>query len=298
MIFGSDGYVGRAFVAEMRRRNKPFNTLQHTAQRIWKWLEAFKPSLVINCAAFVCKPSVDLNDDHKAETLLGNLIFPTILADACDVTGTPLLHVSTGCLYIRQPKDEFPDARRRNLAPLTCNEDAFAFKETDEPMLTFDKGAGFYVGSKEVAERVVRQHEKHWICRIRLPFDQFDNPRNYITKLLTYPKILDAYNSISHRGDFVKACLDLVELGAPFGTYNMTNPGAVWACEICEMLRKQGLKKDFQFWDWNEFMMTCAKTKKSNAELDVSKLLATGVKMRPVREALEDSIKRWQPAST
>ena len=31
----------------------------------------------------------------------------------------------------------------------------------------------------------------------------------------------------------------------------------------------------------------------SNAELDVSKLLATGVKIRPVMEAMEDSMKNW-----
>jgi hypothetical protein len=29
--------------------------------------------------------------------------------------------------------------------------------------------------------------------------------------------------------------------------------------------------------------------------LDVSKLLATGVKIRPVIEAIEDSLRNWQP---
>jgi dTDP-4-dehydrorhamnose reductase len=160
-------------------------------------------------------------------------------------------------------------------------------------MLTFDKGAGFYVGSKALAEQVVRQYEKTWICRVRLPFDQYDNPRNYITKLLTYPKIVDAYNSLAHRGDFVKACLDIIELKAPYGTYNMTNPGAIWAHDICKLLQDKGLLKRVNYWNWQEFMDTCARTTKSNAELDTSKLLATGVKMRTVREAIEDSINKF-----
>ena len=32
--------------------------------------------------------------------------------------------------------------------------------------------------------------------------------------------------------------------------------------------------------------------------MDVSKLLAAGVKIRPVEEALEDSLKNWQPETT
>jgi hypothetical protein len=37
-----------------------------------------------------------------------------------------------------------------------------------------------------------------------------------------------------------------------------------------------------------------AKSPRSHAILDVSKLLATGVKMRPVKEALEDSLRHWR----
>jgi hypothetical protein len=37
-----------------------------------------------------------------------------------------------------------------------------------------------------------------------------------------------------------------------------------------------------------------AKTPRSNCVLDVSKLLAAGVKIRPVLEALEDSLRNWK----
>ena len=54
-----------------------------------------------------------------------------------------------------------------------------------------------------------------------------DNPRNYLSKIQRYAKVYDNVNSISHRGDFVHACLELWDRRAPFGAYNITNPGFV-----------------------------------------------------------------------
>ena len=54
--------------------------------------------------------------------------------------------------------------------------------------------------------------------------------------------------------------------------------------------------RKFEFWSGDEeFYHFAAKTPRSNCVMDVSKLLATGVKMRPVEEALDDSLKKWQP---
>jgi len=103
-------------------------------------------------------------------------------------------------------------------------------------------------------------------------------------------------NSISHRADFVKACLDIWKLRAPFGIYNVTNPGYVTTRHVVERIEKI-LKpaRKFEFWANDaEFYQVAAKTPRSNCVLDVSKLLATGVKIRGVEEALEDSLKNWK----
>jgi UDP-glucose 4,6-dehydratase len=58
------------------------------------------------------------------------------------------------------------------------------------------------------------------------------------------------------------------------------------------------LKPDrkFEFWASDEeFYKVAAKTPRSNCVMDVSKLLAAGVQVRPVIEALEDSLEKWQP---
>ncbi|MGB8369886.1 MAG: hypothetical protein ACLPYZ_17310 [Limisphaerales bacterium] len=106
-----------------------------------------------------------------------------------------------------------------------------------------------------------------------------------------------AVNSISHRGDYVRACLDLWERRAPFGIYNITNPGFITTRHVVgliqEILRPV---RDFEFWqDDGEFYRVGAKVPRSNCVLDVSKLLAAGVKIRPIQEALEDSLRNWEP---
>jgi nucleoside-diphosphate-sugar epimerase len=155
----------------------------------------------------------------------------------------------------------------------------------------------FYSGTKALAEEAIAGVGHSYVWRLRIPFDEFDNSRNYLSKIQRYPKVYDNTNSISHRADFVNACLDLWERRAPFGTYNVTNPGFVTTRQVVEMI-EEILKpaRSFEFWaNDEEFYRTAAKTPRSNCVLDVSKLLAAGVKIRPVEKALEDSLLHWQP---
>jgi UDP-glucose 4,6-dehydratase len=57
-------------------------------------------------------------------------------------------------------------------------------------------------------------------------------------------------------------------------------------------------QRDFEYWENDEeFYKNAAKTPRSNCILDNSKLLAAGVQMRPVQEAIVGSLKHWQPES-
>jgi UDP-glucose 4,6-dehydratase len=136
-----------------------------------------------------------------------------------------------------------------------------------------------------------------YIWRLRIPFDEFDNGRNYLSKVQRYTKAYDNVNSISHRADYASACLDLWERRAAFGIYNVTNPGFITTRQVIGMIEKI-LKpgKHFEFWaNDEEFYKVAAKTPRSNCVMDVSKLLAAGVNIRPVNEALEHSLRNWKP---
>lgn len=282
LLLGANGYIGSEFASQLYRRNlrsiiwhrSPGYDYRSRAA-FKRTLEEEKPKVVINCAAFVKDGAVDNCEDWKYETLTSDLALPVMLAEECQQAGVSLLHVSTGCLF-------------------NGDNGGKGWSETDEPELSFKTQCGIYVGSKELAERLIRTYEKHYICRIRLPFDQYDWHRNYLSKLMRYPKAVKAINSLSHRGDFVSACLDLLKIGAPFGTYNVTNPGGVDSEWICQILAKR-FNREFVFWDNEEFLKTVARTPKSNCVLNVDKLLSTGVTMRNGLTAVHDAILNWVP---
>jgi len=172
------------------------------------------------------------------------------------------------------------------------------FTETDTPNFSFrSPPCSFYSGTKALGEEAIVGVGQSYIWRLRIPFDEFDNARNYLSKVQRYAKVYDNVNSISHRRDFVAACLDTWEKRVPFGIYNVTNPGAVTTRQVVETIQRV-LKpaRPFEFWESDEeFYKVAAKTPRSNCIMDSSKLLAAGIKIRPVDEALEHSLRNWQP---
>jgi dTDP-4-dehydrorhamnose reductase len=311
ILLGGSGYVGSAVRAELQRRGWDFMNLARQQVDYTRFevlldlLTREKPEFLINAAGYTGKPNVDACESARAETLAGNTLLPLTVAHACAVAGVPWGHVSSGCIYagakvrtgneIRVERDlTRPDLRE------VCErkpERILGFTETDPPNFTFRNECSFYSGTKGLAEEAIAGVGRNYIWRLRIPFDEHDNGRNYLSKLLRYPKIYDNVNSLSHRGDFARACLDLWERRAAFGIYNLTNPGFVTARQVVAMIRRKlHPEREFEFWaNDEEFYRVAARTPRSNCVMDVSKLLATGVAMRPVDEALEDSLQNWKP---
>ena len=63
---------------------------------------------------------------------------------------------------------------------------------------------------------------------------------------------------------------------------------------LCQYLTPQ---REYKFFDSeDDFMRKAAKAPRSNCVLDNAKILSTGIKLRPVREAIEWSLRNWQDA--
>lgn len=279
LLLGKSGYIGSEFNSQLFLSGAQYKSLSRSERdytnpavlvNLLSWV---KPTLVINAAAYVAVPSVDNNDDHKEETLLANLVFPSVLTAMCQQFGVPLMHISTGCLF---------RAGGGGLNPT----------EASKPEIEFDKGAGYYTGSKALAERVVMNYDKAYILRIRLPFDEKDHPRNLLTKLLLFDRVWDVEESLTHRGDFVRAALSMFEKKVPYGIYNMTNPGGVRYRDVVEKMCQRMMRERAQFIP----PPMNPRTMKSTCVLDCSKLAATGVSMRPGWVAVQSSIENWQAA--
>jgi dTDP-4-dehydrorhamnose reductase len=273
-----------------------------------EFLRRKKPSFVINAAGYTGKPNVDACELDKAGTLLGNALLPQTIAHACAAAKVPWGHISSGCIYsgakvaVRGKVRVEKDMTRPELHALAGKspEKIHGFTETDTPNFSFrDLPCSFYSGTKALGEEAMAGIGQSYVWRLRIPFDEFDNARNYLSKVQRYQKVYENLNSISHRADFVKACLDLWELRAPFGTYNVTNPGFVTTHHVVEAIETiLKPKRKFEYWKSDtEFYKVAAKTPRSNCVMDVSKILAAGVKIRPVEEALEHSLKNWKSDS-
>jgi dTDP-4-dehydrorhamnose reductase len=311
LLLGATGYIGEAFAKELQRRKTDFIPLSRKQvdytrfDALLDFLKAKKPAFVVNAAGYTGKPNVDACELDKAGTLAGNTLLPQTIAHACAAAGIPWGHVSSGCIY--SGAKIFEDGKTRAEKDMTkpemrallekSPEKIHGFTETDTPNFSFrDLPCSFYSGTKALGEEAMAGIGQSYIWRLRIPFDEFDNARNYLSKVQRYSKAYDNVNSISHRADFVKACLDLWERRAAFGIYNVTNPGFVTTRQVVELIVKTlKPKHEFEFWSSDEeFYKVAAKTPRSNCVMDISKLLAAGVKIRPVGEALEDSLKNWK----
>jgi dTDP-4-dehydrorhamnose reductase len=313
LLLGATGYIGEAFARHLTERGHAFKALSRKEldytrfENLLKVLRERKPAFLINAAGYTGKPNVDACETAQADTLAGNTLLPQTIAHACAAAGIPWGHVSSGCIFsgariveagkTRVEKDltrpELRDLPERNPAAI------HGFAETDRPNFSFrEPPCSFYSGSKALGEEAIAGLGQSYVWRLRIPFDEFDNPRNYLSKIQRYAKVYDNVNSISHRADFVRACVELWERRAPFGTYNVTNPGFVTTREVVGFIQKiLKPERQFEFWkDDAEFYRVAAKTPRSNCVLDMSKLLAAGVELRPVREALEASLKNWKRA--
>jgi len=312
LLLGASGYIGEAFAKELRRRNTDFISLSRKQTDytqfdvLLEFLKTKKPAFVINAAGYTGKPNVDACELDKAGTLAGNTLLPQTIAHACVAANIPWGHVSSGCIYsgaktvINGKVSVEKDLTKPELHALAEKKSPaiLGFTETDTPNFSFRNGpCSFYSGTKALGEEAIADIGQSYVWRLRIPFDEFDNARNYLSKVQRYAKVYDNVNSISHRADFVRACLDLWKLRAPFGTYNVTNPGFVTTRHVVEAIEKiLKPKRKFEFWvSDEEFYKVAAKTPRSNCVLDVSKLLAAGVKIRGVEEALEDSLQNWKP---
>ena len=312
VLLGATGYIGQAFANILRQRNRPFTALSRKNldytrfDALHEFLRETKPEFLVNVAGYTGKPNVDACETAQADTLAGNTLLPQMIAEACAVTRTPWGHISSGCIF--SGAKYFADGKvcvekdmtRPEMRSLVeKNPSAIhGFTETDTPNFSFRDGpCSFYSGTKALGEEAIAHTSECYVWRLRIPFDEFDSPRNYLSKVQRYSKVYDNVNSISHRADYARACLDLWYLRAPFGIYNVTNPGFVTTRHVVGLIEKilQPARR-FEYWESDEeFYKVAAKTPRSNCVMDTTKLLAAGVKIRGVEEALEDSLRNWKP---
>jgi dTDP-4-dehydrorhamnose reductase len=287
-LLGGSGYVGQAYQALLTQKGLPFRNFRRAELDYSKpavladALRRDRPEFLINAAGYTGKPNVDACELHKGECLMGNAVLPGIIAQACTEAGVPWGHVSSGCI--------FTGARP----------DGTGFTETDPANFTFRQdNCSFYSGTKALGEEVLAGQPNVFIWRLRIPFNEVENPRNYLTKLMRYPRLLAATNSISQLEEFVAATFACWEKRVPFTTYNITNPGQITTHEVVALIEQSGVHpKKYEFFASEaDFMKLAAKTPRSNCVMDSTKLAATGIRLTEVHAAVAQALRKWKKSA-
>jgi dTDP-4-dehydrorhamnose reductase len=287
IILGKNGYIAEAIVQELNSRDLPHIALSRTdinytnkcdfdlyvLNNFHRNILEGEDIVVINCAGYIGKPNVDACELAKADCIEGNVLFPAMLSQLCADRGYQYVHISSGCIYGGYEKH---------------------FTEEDVPNFDFQNGS-FYSGTKALAEKVVTQNNPtSYIFRLRIPFDELESPRNYITKILNYDKLLNAENSFSHRADFAKYTIDLIENKAPKGIYNITNKGSLTTEQVIELIKEYKItNKNFEFFSNLDSFMSEVTAPRSNCVLDTSKI-ENQIKIRTAEEAFRDALSKYR----
>ena len=280
IILGKNGYMAEAIIKELTSRDLP-HVAWSRSEVDYTNLAELKYNLyvlgddlhVINCAGYIGRPNVDACELAKADCIEGNVLFPSMVAQLCADLDHQYTHISSGCIYGGYEKH---------------------FTEQDASNFDFQNGS-FYSGTKALAEKIVKKNNpESYIFRLRIPFDEYASPRNYLTKLMSYDTLLDAENSLSHRGDFAKYAIELIIQKVPHGIYNITSKGSITTQQVVELIKKHKLSnKDFQFFTNLDDFMQQITAPRSNCVLDTSKI-EQYIKIRTAEQALEDALSKYK----
>jgi dTDP-4-dehydrorhamnose reductase len=300
LLLGASGYIGRTFASELRRRGHCFIPLTRRAfdytrfDFLFDYLRTMRPVFLVNAASYECSLAGAVGETEREKMMAANAILPQMIARVCLMTKTPWGHVSSGTVYrgAKVVENGKPTIRRHLGESETLNlfaaqpEIFHGFPELDEPNYSFrTPSCNFYSGTKALAEEAIKDIGQSYVWRLRLPFNEREETCNWLWQMRRQGVVHDTINSFSHLEDCVKACLDLWELRAPFGTYNVTNPGAMTTGHVAQEMGRV-LRTTVRVRTGGE------ESSQPSCILDSGKLLRAGVKLRPMEEALEDCLDR------
>jgi len=281
LVIGASGYIGREFIEQLSINNIKYTILSHkdiNKNLLLNIIKSNNIKYLINCAAFVGKPNIEACENQKDKCIEGNILLPILLKEICEITEIIYCHISTGCLY--NGKSNFEKG----------------FSEEDQPNFNFENNnCGFYTGTKALAEKIVKTYHKSYIWRIRLPFENIHNERNYISKILTYDYLITENNSLSNKKEFVNACIESILKNIPYGIYNITNTGCISAEEVVKKI-KNTINKDKKalYLSMDQFYEKISKMPRSNCVTDNSKLLSTGIHMSEIHDSIDWCLDNWR----
>lgn len=272
LILGRNGWLAQKFNQYIEDSyNSEVDILDLPALR--RELDEKRPEVVINAAGITGRPNIDWCEEHKAETVAGNVAVPLNILQACSERNIYWMHLGSGCVF----QGEGLNGR--------------GFSEENDNLAN---PPSFYSWTKFWADSILK-HFPVLILRLRLPIDNKPNPRNLIDKLIKYPQVIDSKNSIIVIPDFLEAAKKLIEKRCT-GVYHVVNAGVIAPSEIMELYQKI-IDPTHQFKIISEeeiYSQGLARAKRSNCFLNTEKLQKEGIYLKPIKERMTEIMDEYK----
>jgi dTDP-4-dehydrorhamnose reductase len=276
LIFGSKGWIGKQ-VLDIAHARKDIDCIIETDVRaddmdaVKRQLDTWLPTHVISTIGRTHGnidgkqiPTIDYLEypGKLTENIRDNLFSPIILAKLCCERNIHFTYLGTGCIFEYEKGQTFTEDSKPNFF-----------------------GSEYSI-VKGFTDQLMSLYESTTLnVRIRMPITATPNPRDFITKILGYEKICSVYNSMSVLDDLLPLMVDMA-ITKKTGTINLTNPGTISHAEILEMYKE--IVDPTITWNFMSYEEQSAllKSKRSNNELDTSKLLSWYPNVPHIRSAV------------
>ena len=277
VVYGGNGWIGSMVVEELSKKAE--HTVIVTSTRvdniseIRRELTEYKPDRVISLIGRTSGAGIGTIDyleqpGKLVENVRDNLFGPISLALICKEFDIHFTYLGTGCIFSYD--DEHIEGSGKG------------FTEASGPNFF---GSSYSI-VKGYTDRLMHLLPSSLNLRIRMPISSEDHPRDFITKIKNYEKVVNIQNSMTVLPSLIPCMVSLVERGIT-GTVNLTNPGTISHNEILEMHKKYS-DRDYE---WKNFTIEeqdkILASKRSNNELDNSVLTGLCPDVLDIKEAVE-----------
>ena len=294
LVYGHAGWIGNQFVKLLQEENIEFilgKSRVDDTPSLFRELDCIKPSHV---ASFIGRThgtienkkytTIDYleNPGKLTDNIRDNLFSPVSLALACKERNIHYTYLGTGCIF-----------NYANENPLNNVNSEYKYKEDDVPNFF---GSSYSI-VKGFTDRIMHQlNDSVLNLRIRMPIVAEENPRNFITKILSYSKICSVPNSMSVLDELLPIVIKMMQ-SSVVGTVNLTNPGTISHNEILEMYQKH-VDPTFTWTNFSiEEQRAILMCDRSNNCLDTTVLEIFAPEVRCIKDAVEYTLKKYKRVS-
>lgn len=132
----------------------------------------------------------------------------------------------------------------------------------------------------------MKEYDNVCTLRVRMPISSdLSNPRNFITKISLYNKVVNIPNSMTVLDELLPISIEMAKRNCR-GIWNFTNPGVISHNEILEMYRDY-IYPNFKWQNFDlEEQAKVIIAPRSNNEMDASKLKGEFPKLLSIKDSI------------